>query len=59
MKRTLSLVLAVLMVLSTLMMTVGAAKDANGNFGKLLKMTIYLYKSDAADISTYKYVEEK
>ena len=38
---------------------IAVAKDANGNFGKLLKMEIYLYKSDAADISTYKYVEEK
>jgi len=25
----------------------------------LFKMEIYLYKSDAADIATYKYVEEK
>lgn len=38
---------------------IAVAKDKNGNFGKLLKMTIYLYKSDAADISTYVYVEEK
>lgn len=38
---------------------IAVAKDANGNFGKLLKMSIYLYKSDAADISTYVYVEEK
>lgn len=38
---------------------IAVAKDKNGNFGKLLKMTIYLYKSDAADISTYEYVEEK
>lgn len=32
MKRTLSLVLAVLMVLSALAVTIGAAKDANGNW---------------------------
>ena len=38
---------------------IAVAKDANGNFGKLFKMEIYLYKSDAADISTYKYVEKK
>ena len=38
---------------------IAVAKDANGNFGKLLKMSIYLYKSDAADISSYKYVEEQ
>ena len=38
---------------------IAVAKDKNGNFGKLLKMTIYLYKSEAADISTYEYVEEK
>lgn len=38
---------------------IAVAKDANGNFGKLLKMEIYLYKSDAADISEYKYVEPK
>lgn len=38
---------------------IAVAKDANGNFGKLLKMEIYLYKSDAADISSYVYVEEK
>jgi len=38
---------------------IAVAKDANGNIGKLFKMEIYLYKSDAADISTYKYVEEK
>lgn len=38
---------------------IAVAKDANGNIGKLFKMEIYLYKSDAADISTYKYVEQK
>lgn len=38
---------------------IAVAKDANGNFGKLLKKTIYLYKSDAADISEYEYVEEE
>ncbi|MBQ6940842.1 MAG: BACON domain-containing protein [Alistipes sp.] len=38
---------------------IAVAKDANGNFGKLFKKEIYLYKSDAADISTYKYVEPK
>ena len=38
---------------------IAVAKDKNGNFGKLLKMEIYLYKSEAADISTYVYVEEK
>ena len=32
MKRTLSLILAVLMMLSTLAVTIGAAKDANGNW---------------------------
>ncbi len=38
---------------------IAVAKDANGNIGKLFKMEIYLYKSDAADISKYKYVEPK
>lgn len=38
---------------------IAVAKDKDGNFGQLLKMDIYLYKSDAADISTYVYVEEK
>ena len=38
---------------------IAIAKDANGNFGKLFKMEIYLYKSDAADITDYKYIEEK
>lgn len=38
---------------------IAVAKDKNGNFGKLLKMEIYLYKSDAADIATYTYIEEK
>ncbi len=38
---------------------IAVAKDDNGNIGKLLKMEIYLYKSDAADISEYKYIEEK
>ena len=38
---------------------IAVAKDANGNFGKLFKMEIYLYKSDAADISNYKYIEVK
>ncbi|MBR2436281.1 MAG: BACON domain-containing protein [Alistipes sp.] len=38
---------------------IAIAKDANGNFGKLFKMEIYLYKSDAANISDYKYIEVK
>ena len=38
---------------------IAVAKDANGNIGKLFKMEIYLYKSDAADVSEYKYVEKK
>lgn len=38
---------------------IAVAKDANGNFGKLFKLAIYLTKSDAADVSTYVYVEEK
>ena len=38
---------------------IAVAKDKDGNFGQLLKMDIYLYKSDAADISTYVYVEAK
>lgn len=38
---------------------IAVAKDANGNIGKLFKMEIYLYKSDAADISNYKYIEVK
>lgn len=38
---------------------IAVAKDANGNIGKLLKMEIYLYKSDAADIATYTYIEKK
>ena len=38
---------------------IAVAKDANGNFGKLFKKEIYLYKSDAADISKYQYVEPK
>ena len=38
---------------------IAVAKDANGNIGKLFKMEIYLYKSDAADISKYQYVEPK
>ena len=38
---------------------IAVAKDDNGNIGKLLKMEIYLYKSDAADVSEYKYIEEK
>ena len=38
---------------------IAIARDANGNLGKLFKMEIYLYKSDAADISDYKYIEVK
>ena len=36
---------------------IAVAKDANGNFGKLFKKEIYLYKSDSADISSYVYKE--
>lgn len=38
---------------------IAVAKDANGNFGKLLKKEIYLYKSDSADIASYVYIEER
>ena len=38
---------------------VAVAKDANGNFGRVFKVDIYLYKSDAANIANYEYVEEK
>ena len=37
---------------------IAVAKDKSGNFGKLFKEKLYLYKSESADVSTYSYVEE-
>jgi hypothetical protein len=38
---------------------VAVAKDKNGNFGQLFTAELYLYKSDAADVANYSYVEVK
>ncbi len=38
---------------------VAVAKDANGNYGQLLKKEIYLYESDSATADSYVYVENK
>jgi hypothetical protein len=38
---------------------IAVAKDKNGNFGKLFKAELYLYKSDSADVANYSYVEVK
>ena len=38
---------------------IAVAKDKNGNFGQLFKAQLYLYKSDAADVANYSYVEVK
>lgn len=38
---------------------VAVAKDANGNYGQLLKKEIYLYESDSATADSYVYVENE
>ena len=38
---------------------IAVAKDKNGNFGKLFKAELYLYKSDSADVANYSYIEVK
>jgi hypothetical protein len=38
---------------------IAVAKDKNGNFGQLFTAQLYLYKSDAADVANYSYVEVK
>jgi hypothetical protein len=38
---------------------IAVAKDKNGNFGKLFKAELYLYKSDSDDVANYSYVEVK
>lgn len=38
---------------------IAVAKDMNGNFGKLFKAELYLYKSDSADVANYSYIEVK
>ena len=38
---------------------IAVAKDANGNYGRLFKKSVYLYKSDSADTASYVYKENK
>ncbi len=38
---------------------IAVAKDKNGNFGKLFKAELYLYKSDSDDVANYSYLEVK
>jgi lambda repressor-like predicted transcriptional regulator len=38
---------------------IAVAKDKNGNFGQLFTAELYLYKSDAANVANYSYVEVK
>lgn len=38
---------------------IAVAKDSNGNYGKVFKESVILYRSDAADVASYVYVENK